>query len=544
MKKLLGGEVAPAFQPGSEKPTGWNVRAPSKPAPRVPVAAWFMAAALIVAVVAGVMLSRQSKPPVKSAEKTLAVLPFVTSSGDKDEESLSDGIADELLTQLGRTPSLRVSGRTSSFSFKGQKLTDAEIARKLVVEYLITGTFQKIGSQVRIRASLINAADGTMLWGETFTKELTNVFAMQDEIAGLIAQKLQLKLGAAERATRTVNPVAYGLAQKGRQLWLKRSDAALAEAQTVYEEALKVDPDYAEAHSGLADVCLVRGWYSELEGVKQGDRFYGRAREAAQRALQIDPTLAEPHAALGAMNMNEDLLVEAEREFQTALRMNPNYSYAHHWRAHLLGVMGRLDEGVAEMERATQIDPLLLSTLVIQATYLGHAGRHADAVMVSDRAMAVRPNEFLPADGIRALSLFMIGRQEEAVAEARVVTKSATAKPRWWVDANAIYVLRRTGHEDEAKAHAERLLATAPANSYYHVYVAAALGHVGEALSALAQTPVIPTARAMVYYSEIWAEERRSPRFLEVMKELHWSEQYSVAQATLARMSKEPPAKK
>jgi TolB-like protein/Flp pilus assembly protein TadD len=504
---------------------------------------WASALALIlVLAVAGWRFFRQPAP-AKSGEKTLAVVPFVTSSGDKEEETVADGIADELLTQLGRAPGLRVSGRLSAFSFKGQKLTDAAIAQKLGVEFLVTGTFQKNGSQVRVRPSLVNAANGSILWSETFTKELTNVFALQDEIAGLIAQKLQLKLGATARAARTVNPVAYGLVQKGRYLWLKRSDAALAEALEAYEQAIALDPDYAEAYAGLADTALVRGWYIGLEVVNQSARYYAQARAAALRALEIDATLAEPHATLGVVNMNEDHFDEAEQEFQRALHLNPNYSYAHHWRAHLLAARGHLDEAIAEMERAVQIDPYSLSTLVIGSMMQSHADRFADALAFADRAVAVRQNDFIPADGMRALSLFQLGRPDEATTAARVVTKSITTKPRWWIDISAMYVLRKSGHEAEARAHADRLLGLGP-DSYFRVYIAAAFGRADEALNELRKTPVPPTNRTMIFYSEVWAEVRQSPRFPEVMRELGWWKNYEAANATKTRMLKEAAAKK
>jgi TolB-like protein/tetratricopeptide (TPR) repeat protein len=538
VRKLLNGAPVPSHVSASPV----NVARPSNSSRRgLRVATW-IGVLCAIALLAGAIgwFSRQPTSP-KTTVKTLAVLPFVTSRGDNDEDNISDGIADEVLTQLGRAPGLRVSGRMSSFSFKGQKLTDAEIARKLDVEYLVTGTFQKDGSRVRVRPSLVNAANGSILWGETFTKELTNVFALQDEIAGLIAQKLEVRLGGAARTTRTVNPVAYGLAQKGRYLWLKRTDDELAEAQGAYEEAIKIDPGYAEAHSGLADVCLVRGWYLSLEGVNQGQPFFNRAREAAGQAVRLDPTLAEPHAALGALDFNEERLEESEQQFLAALRLNPNYSYAHHWHAHLLGMRGRIDEAVAEMERATQIDPFSLSTLVIHATFLAHAGRHAEAVAIDDRALAVQ-STFLPAHGVRCLSLLMIGRKDEALAEARFVTKDSSAKPRWWMDANAIYVLRKMGHDDEARSHAKRLLATAPESSYFHMYAAAAMGQVDQALDALRRTPVTSTAQAMVYFSEPWAEIRRSPRFPEVMKAIGWWERYETARTTVERMSKEAVA--
>ena len=287
----------------------------------------------------------------------------------------------------------------------------------------------------------------------------------------------------------------------------------------------------------------MRGWYVGLERANQSKAFFVRARAAAHESLRLDASLAEPHAALGGISLNEERFEESEREFQTALRLNPNYSYAHHWHAHLLGVQGRIDEAIAEMERATQIDPFAMSALVIHATFLAHAGRHAEALAINDRALAIQPG-FLPARGVRSSSLLMIGRRDEALAEARFFVKDASAEPRWYHDANAIHVLRQTGHEDEAKAHAERLLATAPADSHYRVYVAAAMGRVDEALDALRRTPLVSTAQVTVYCSEAWAEVRQSPRYPEVMKQIGWWERSETARATLARMEKERAGKK
>ena len=492
------------------------------------------ALAVVLVALAVLLLRRAPVEPVRV--KTLAVLPFTLARGDAEEERLADGIADELLTQLSRTPGLRVSGGISSFSFKGQKLTSAEIARRLDVAYLVSGTFEKSGSQVRVRPQLVNAADGTILWGETFTKELTNVFALQDEIAGLIARQLQLRFTASGRAARKVDPVAYEQVQKARFLWLKRSDEALAEAIASCEAAIRIDPNYAEAHAGLADAALVRGWYQSLEGLKDVGVLYARAREAANRALAIDATLAEPHATLGALNMNEGRFEEAEREFQTALRMNPSYSYAHHWRGHLLAASGRLDEAVAAMERATQIDPMSLAALVVRAVFLGQAGRHKEAVEVNARAIAIRQNSFLPADGTHALSLLMTGRRDEAVAAARVVAADLTSKPRWWTDATTIHVLRKTGHETEAATHGERLLAVWPGVDVFRLYVDVAMGRVDEALNILQRSPVPPSLRTNIFYSEIWEEVRRSPKFPETLKKLGWWEHYELGQATKARM--------
>ncbi len=533
---LFGSAVGGALRPDEvsrPKPSGRKV----PPTTGRKVAAVLAGLAVVAAALAFVFLRPAKVESVR--EKTLAVLPFTMARGDPEDEKLADGIADELLTQLSRTPGLRVSGGLSSFSFKGQKLTSAEIARRLDVAYLVSGSFEKSGTQVRVRPQLVNAADDTILWSETLTKEMKSVFALQDEMAGLIARQLQLRFTASGRAARTVDPAAYALVQKARFLWQKRTDEDLAEAIASCEAAIRIDPNYAEAHAGLADAALVRGWYQSLEGMKEIGVLYTRAREAANRALAIDPMLAEPHAALGALNMNEGRFEEAEREFQAALRLNPSYSYAHHWRGHLLAASGRLDEAVAAMERATQIDPMSLSALVIRALYLGQAGRHKEAVEVNARAIAIRQNTFLPADGTQALSLLMIGRRDEAVTAARVVTADLTSKPRWWIDAGAIHVLRRTGHEAEAKAHADQVLAKWPGNDHFRFYVATALGDVDEALTVLARSPVAPTMRTNIFYSDVWEDMRRSPQFAPTLKQLGWWEHYERGRESKARMQRE-----
>jgi tetratricopeptide (TPR) repeat protein len=217
--------------------------------------------------------------------------------------------------------------------------------------------------------------------------------------------------------------------------------------------------------------------------------------------------------------------------------LNPNYSYAHHWRAHLLMAQGRIDETVAAMEHAVRLDPLAMSALVIQASMLAYAGRHAEALAACDRAMALSNGaSFLPAYGVRTINFWLLGRRDQALAAARVMTKDAVSRPRWWVDSNAIYVLRQAGFDAEAKAHAEKLLATAPPGSYYPVHVAAALGQVDTVLDLLAGTAMPPSARGTIFYTEMWEPIRRSPRFADVMAKLGWTESYRNARATLARM--------
>ena len=300
VKKLLGGSAIEAGRPrAAQRDEG--VASPAvnqigtrKVGRRVPAAAWGVAVAVLAG--AGVFLWKQSKPSLASmpnagagtrpptaeksssttstlapstsalaAGKSVAVLPFENLSGDKDNEYFSDGISVELLNQLGKVPGLRVAGRTSAFSFKGKNVPDAEIARTLGVAYVVNGTVQKAGTQVRITARLNNAADGFQIWSEKFTEELKDIFAVQDKIAGLIAQNLQLTLGAA-RPARRVNPEAHQLVLEGRHFWMLRTDVAFERAEAAYQHAIELDPDFAEAHAGLADVWAIRGWYRIMAG--------------------------------------------------------------------------------------------------------------------------------------------------------------------------------------------------------------------------------------------------------------------------------------
>ena len=540
VKRLLGGNAtvarggtAPA-QGAASATTGTGAVGASGGAK---IGRWLAVAAALVLVAAGAVWYGQKKnaPAAAPAEKKLAVLPFETIGASENDEILSDGIAGELLTLLNNNvPGLKVLWRTSSFSFKDQNLTGAEIAQKLGVNYFVTGTFHRVGTQVRITASLVNAADDVMLWRQSFNKELKEVLSLQDEMAALIAQNLQLKLGGAVRVAKIVNPEAHGLVQKGKFHWLRRSTEDLLKAEKAYEAAIALAPDYADAHVGLAETCLVRAWYGELEGLPVKDLFR-RSRAAAHEALRLNANLAEARAVLGALNYNEGLFTESEQEFQAALRLNANYPFAHHWRAHLLAAQGRLDLAIPAMERATELDPYALSTLVIHANMLEYAGRYADALAMVDRALAVGP-DFMPCQGLRSRNLLQVGRREEAVVAAKSFIADVAKGPRWWLDGNAIQVLWQTDQREVALSHEQKLRVKYGGDSYISAYVAAALGRVDEAFDGLEKVTVPPTARTSLFYSLLWVELRRSPRFMELMKKNGWTEHYQTARATLEKM--------
>ncbi len=213
--------------------------------------------------------SRRTRLPPMAAEgaptqaaaidrKSIAVLAFANLSEDKNNEYFSDGISEELLNVLSKVPGLKVSARTSAFFFKGKQVPLAEIAKQLGVAYVVEGSVRKSGDRLRITAQLINAADGFHVWSDNFDREAKDIFAVQDEIAGLIAKNLQLKMGAGNSAARAVDPQALELYLQGRQAWNLRTTEGFARAENLFNRALALDPAFARAHTGLADVWMIR----------------------------------------------------------------------------------------------------------------------------------------------------------------------------------------------------------------------------------------------------------------------------------------------
>ncbi len=362
-----------------------------------------------------------SDPEPRIDAKSIAVLAFANLSHDAENEYFSDGISEELLNLLAKVPGLKVSARTSAFHFKGKDTPIPDIARRLGVAYVVEGSVRKSGSQVRITAQLISAADGFRVWSDTFTRELRDIFAVQDEIAGLVAKNLQLKLSGAVRPTQVVNPEAHGLVLEGRHFWTLRTEAGFSRAEKAFRRALDIDPDYAPAHAGLADVFAVRTWYVSQSGSSTDMNTVRLAAAEAELALEVDPSLAEAHAALAVVSYIEHRFADSERRFKQTFELNSNYAVTYHWHAHLLAARGHLDAALEELGRSITLDPLSFVTLVIYASQLNFARRYEDVLTITDRALALRSTVIAPLYGARASALFALGRKEEALAAARMV---------------------------------------------------------------------------------------------------------------------------
>src|SRR5881227_963392 len=273
-------------------------------------------------------------PPNGSAipEKSIAVLPFDNLSGDPDNAYFCEGVQDEILTRLAKVSDLKVVSRTSTQHFNSAPSDLREIAKQLGVMHILEGSVQKANDQVRVNVQLINALTDAHLWADTFDRKLTDIFAVETEIAKTIADTLQARLTGSEKTAMskkpTENPEAYELYLKGRFFWNKRTSADLRKAVDYFNQAIAKDSNYALAYAGLADAFAMYPDY----GVEAPADAYPRAKSAAMKALELDNTLGQPHAALGLVYANfEHDFAKSIGEFERVAQLDPNYATAHQW---------------------------------------------------------------------------------------------------------------------------------------------------------------------------------------------------------------------
>ena len=324
---------------------------------------------------------------------SVVVLPFVNISPDKENEYFSDGMTEELIEALTRVGELRVVSRTSAFAFKGKEEDIRRIGERLNVSHVIEGSVRKVGNMLRISAQLINVADGYHLWSDRYDREMKDVFAIQAEIAEMIVNALKIRL-VGDQSTPLVKPTtqnleAYNLYLKGRYFWNKRTEDELKKGMVYFQQAIEKDPNYALAYVGVADSYHILG----NQNVFAPKDSFPKAKAAALKALEIDDKVAEAHASLGATKAGYDWdWLASEIEFKQAIELKPGYATAHQWYAEFLAGMGRMDQAMAEIRRAEELDPL---SLVIKATtgwlhYL--LRRYDDAIEHHRKTLEMDPN--------------------------------------------------------------------------------------------------------------------------------------------------------
>jgi len=381
--------------------------------------------------------------------RSIAVLPFVNASPDRENEYLSDGITDELINALAKVDGLRVASRTSVFALKGKPQDVRAIGALLGAAWVLDGTLRRSGDRLRITAQLSSTEDGQLLWSERFDRTLADVFAIQEEIARTIVDTLRVAQFAAFAAPspkrHTENITAYGLYLRGRYAWNTRTQEGITEAIRYFEQAIAEDPRYAPAYTGLADSYALQLDYRSVP-VAEG---FALAKQYARKALELDETVAETHASLAWSLFIYDWDWEgAGREFRRALELDPRYATAHQWYAFWLTARGRLDEALVEAHTALELDPASVSIRRSVGWVYYYARRYDQARYHMARAVAMNPTA---AETYRVLGL-LLAQQDQWNEAERVLREGMTLPGAATYTAAALgYVLARAGRRTEAE---------------------------------------------------------------------------------------------
>ena len=418
-------------------------------------------------------------------EKSIAVLPFQNLSGDPGNAYFANGIQDEILTRLSKISDLKVIARTSVQHYQSKPENLPAIGKQLGVAYFLEGSVQKSADAVRVNVQLIKAANDSHLWADTFDRKLTDIFAVETEIAKTVADTLQAKLTGSEEqaiaAKPTQNPEAHELYLKGRFFWNKRTSSDLKTAIQYFNQAVGKDPGYALAYAGLADSYALLTAY----GATPVSEALPRAEAAAKKALELDESLAEAHTSLGLLLFYNLDFQGSTKQFERAIALNPNYATAHHWYGlGPLRCVGDFDKAIAELKRALQLDPL---SLIINAD-LGAGfvtARRYDEGIAQLRKTIDMDSHFYYAYLNLGKALQLNGQLAEAVTEYK---KAAALNDDPLVLGLLAQGYAKLGQRDEALKTLEQLQQTATRRyvwNYTFALVHIALGEKDKAIDYL-----------------------------------------------------------
>jgi TolB-like protein len=389
-------------------------------------------------------VSKQSSPD----KHRIAILPLRNISPDTEDEYFADGLTEEMISTMTKIGALKVIAKSSVMGYlRAEKKID-QIARELEVGTVIEGSVRKAGEKLRITIQLIDSESSDHLWSESYDREMKDIFAIQSEISKTVAEALRVKVLPVEKERLDggigVDPDAYTLYLQGKSCWNERSRTSLMKAIDYFEEAIARHPEFARAHSGLADCYIVlvnHGYLPSAEG-------YKKAKDALTQALDLDASLAEAHTSLGHVLSRGWDWKSAEEEFAKAIENNPNFAKAHHWYSiHLLSV-GQVDAAIEQLNIAEELDPLS----PILHSYAGglyiYAHQFDNAMKELDRSLQLDPN-FVPAHANRSDACLTKSMFEEAIAELDWVSKHVPKSARWNVERAFVYAI--SGLREEAE---------------------------------------------------------------------------------------------
>ena len=441
--------------------------------------------ATLLAAVAGIAYFYYSGRSDKAAISSVAVLPFANASGDPNAEYLSDGITESLINSLSRLPQLKVIARSSVFQYKGKEADPQVVGRELGVQAVLSGRVVQRGDMLSISVELVDARDKRHLWGERYSRKSSDLPALQEELARDISEKLRVRLTGAEQSQtakrHTSNSEAYHLYLRGLYLNSKQTPDAIKEAISHLERAVALDPNYALAYAELSSAYMTLGAYGFLDPKEA----WPQARVAALKALEIDDGLAEAHSMLADIKFRTELNAadpDIEKGFRRAIESNQNLARAHTAYANFLNQTGRFDEALAEIKRASELDPLSLRVSNVWGVILTTARRYDEALEHFKRLLEIDPG-YTTARYNLALSYKSKGMYKEALIEfQKVLEMEGTA------DLGLLAMLGSVYAELGDRAEAEKLLARIKSTKQYvsHLDMAILFISLGDKEQALA----------------------------------------------------------
>lgn len=396
---------------------------------------------------------------------SIAVLAFLDLSPDRDQEYFCEGISEEIINALAQVEGIRVASRSSSFQFAGKVADVREVGKALNVTSVLEGSVRKSGGHLRITSQLVQTNDGFQLWSRRFDRHESDIFAIQEEIASAIADAIapHLVKGTPFVRRSTVNSEAYQLYLRGRYFWNRRPGEVVRKALECFQHAVELDPEFAAAYAGIADVYATLGSWEA--GVLPPAEAMVASRNAAQKALSIEPSLAEAHTSLAYTAQHfEWNLADAEARFQNAIDLNPAYTGARHWHSHCLVAAGRFEESLAESRKALDLDPVDLVLNFHLAWHYQMARQAEDTIEHASRVIQMDPElhwgHYFLASGYE-----MKGSYEEAIKEFRraCVVSSDNPVMRAWLG----HAMALAGERQKALGIAKEILALGETRGHF-----------------------------------------------------------------------------
>jgi TolB-like protein/Flp pilus assembly protein TadD len=453
--------------------------------------------------------------------ESLAVLPLDNLSGDPEQEYFAEGMTEALINTVAKIGALRVTSRTSAMRYRKTDKNVPEIARELNVDAVVEGTVLRSGDRVRISVQLIDAHADTHLWAESYDRDLRDILALHSEVAQAVAREIQVKLTPHDYAhfahTHPVDPQAYEDYLKGRYYWNRRP-AELGRAIQYFEQAIRKDPAYAAALTGLADCLNSLTAY----GIAPQNEGSVKAKQLAQRALEIGHSLAEAHTALGVATIYDYDFSTAEREFERAIELDPRYAHAHSMFSFYLVWTGRYEEAYAEVQRALRLDPLSSITNAYAGRVYFYGRRYDQAIEQLQKALEMDPKSG-SAWGVLGWAQSCKSLHQSAIASLRKACEIwPGSAPVAWLG----QVYATAGYRDEAQKILDQLqeLSKQQYVTQYEVgRIYAALGQKDEAFRRL-ETAYEQRSNWMVFLKvdPLFDDWRSDPRFQELMRRMNF----------------------